>query len=234
VSATTPTTTSVVVTPTSTTVAAIVAAAAASTSVQGAGNGPIPTSLSADSTLYQEIVLTHHNVHRSNHSASALTWNQTLADYAKAQAETCVYSETLPAGQPGGWGQNIAAGAQVTNVSAVITDQFYNSEMPLFPGYGVDSPDMSNFQNWGHFSQVVWQGSQSVGCYSYTCHDNNDCQPNGEPYLANTPCGDGGVPGIYHVCNYYPPGNYAGEYTQVGAPLGDPDVDVNQNGVSGL
>lgn len=93
-------------------------------------------------------------------------------------------------------------------MSAVITGQFYNGEEPVYPAYGVDSPDMSNFQNWGHFSQVVWQGTESVGCYSYTCNPTNDCQPNGQPYLANTPCGPGGVPAINHVCNYYPPGEF--------------------------
>lgn len=111
-----------------------------------------------------------------------------------------------PAGQPGGWGQNIAAGAQIVNVSAVITGQFYNGEEPMYPGYGESSPDMSLFQKWGHFSQVVWGNTESVGCYSYTCNPTNDCQANGQPYLANTPCGPGGVPAINHVCNYYPPG----------------------------
>ncbi|SLM34337.1 Cysteine-rich secretory protein, allergen V5/Tpx-1-related [Lasallia pustulata] len=227
-----PVTTSVA--PVSSSVAVAPSTTTSSSSDTGAGNGPLPATLDADGTLYQEIVLTHHNVHRANHSASALNWNATLAQYAKEQAMTCVYSETLPAGQPGGWGQNIAAGAQVVNVSAVITGQFYNGEEPVYPGYGEASPDMSNFQNWGHFSQVVWGNTESVGCYSYTCNPTNDCQANGQPYLANTPCGPGGVPAINHVCNYYPPGNYAGEYTQVGSPAGNPGVVVNGQGVSGL
>ena len=89
------TATPVAVAPPTTSVAAAQTTAASSSDDAGAGNGPIPSTLDADSTLYQDIVLVHHNVHRANHSASAVTWNATLAEYAKEQAMTCVYSETL-------------------------------------------------------------------------------------------------------------------------------------------
>ena len=88
-----PVTTSVA--PVTTSVAAAQTTAASSSDDTSAGNGPLPSTLDADGTLYQDIVILHHNVHRANHSASALTWNATLAQYAKEQAMTCVYSETL-------------------------------------------------------------------------------------------------------------------------------------------
>lgn len=47
------------------------------------------------STTYQQLALQHHNIHRANHSASALVWNSTLADYAKTTAETCVWGHSL-------------------------------------------------------------------------------------------------------------------------------------------
>ena len=40
---------------------------------------------------YKSAVLEHHNIHRANHSASALEWDDTLADYAAQVAKTCVY-----------------------------------------------------------------------------------------------------------------------------------------------
>lgn len=40
---------------------------------------------------YQGLILDSHNIHRSNHSAPALTWNQTLAESALALANTCDY-----------------------------------------------------------------------------------------------------------------------------------------------
>lgn len=98
----TTTTTAVAVAPVSTSVAPVTTsvvttsvAAAQSSSSTGAGNGPLPATLDSDGTLYQGIVLAHHNVHRANHSAHALTWNATLAQYAKEQAMTCIYSEDL-------------------------------------------------------------------------------------------------------------------------------------------
>jgi Cysteine-rich secretory protein family len=70
----------------------------------------------------------------------------------------------------------------------------YNDEIGFFPlPYGQAQPDMSNFESWGHFSQIVWQSTTSVGCATVNC-------PNG---LANT---GAGVAPWFTVCNYSPPG----------------------------
>ena len=132
----------------------------------------------------------------------------------------------------GGYGQNIAAGINATNVGQVITGLFYNDEIPLFDGlFGAANPDMSLFEKWGHFSQIVWKNSTKVGCYTM------DCSQQG---LANV---GPDTPPHFTVCNYDPPGkhmyraclvvpsltmhagNYAGEYgAQVGSPLGMPTL----------
>jgi len=68
--------------------------------------------------------------------------------------------------------------------------------MELFKGlYGKASPDMSNFENWGHFSQVVWKDTKSVGCYTQAC-------PNGLENVGE------GVGKHFTVCNYSPPGKH--------------------------
>lgn len=48
----------------------------------------------------------------------------------------------------------------------------------------------------GHFTQLVWQSTTSVGCGAVLC--DNDAT--------------GGVHGWYLVCEYYPPGNVIGEF----------------------
>lgn len=111
----------------------------------------------------------------------------------------------------GGYGQNIAAGYEPGHIPEVITGGFYNNEIELFPGYGSDSPDMSNFEKWGHFSQVVWAKTKKVGCYTQICSPPGakplDCNPStGQSYLKNTGCGNGGMNAIFTVCNYSPPG----------------------------
>ncbi|KAI9813974.1 MAG: hypothetical protein M1827_003438 [Pycnora praestabilis] len=188
--------------PASTSSSTPAAASAASTSISAPA---------ASGTDYVSQALYHHNVHRANHSASDLTWDDGLASIAAGTAASCVYAHDTTAGG-GGYGQNIAAGVQSSDIGSVISDLFYNREEMNYAGmYGQASPDMSNFDNWGHFSQIVWQGTTTVGCATQAC-------PGG---LANT---GSDVPPYFTVCNYKTPGNYAGEYTNVGSPLGNPVV----------
>ncbi|KAL8996180.1 MAG: hypothetical protein Q9169_004246 [Polycauliona sp. 2 TL-2023] len=179
---------------------------------------------------YKSAVLEHHNIHRSNHSADPLQWDDTLASYAEQVAKKCVYDhDRTPGG--GGYGQNIAAGTPATQVAKILTNAFYNDEIEAYPGYDSDSPDMTNFHVWGHFSQMVWSDTTKVGCYSYNCNPAGkvelDCDPStGASYLGKTGCGNGGMYPVFTVCNYSPPGNYAGQYKKIKAPLGQPTVTV--------
>lgn len=112
----------------------------------------------------------------------------------------------------GGYGQNIAAGVGSDNISMIITELFYNGEVNWYDGlYGQAQPDMSEFEHWGHFSQVVWHDTSKVGCSTYHCENG----------LANV---DSNVPPYFTVCNYQDVGNMAGEYDQVGSPLGQPTI----------
>ncbi|KAL8806896.1 MAG: hypothetical protein Q9182_001025 [Xanthomendoza sp. 2 TL-2023] len=210
-----------------------------------------PTSSGGDvgSEGYKSAVLEHHNIHRANHSADALEWDETLAGYAEQVAKSCVYAhDRTPGG--GGYGQNIAAGTPAKQVAQILTNAFYNDEMMLYPGYGSDNPDMTHFEKWGHFSQMLWGSTKKVGCYSYSCNPNTDtkteCNPaTGKSYLGNVDCGPtSGTYPVFTVCNYSPPGkassysmteasmlimvtgNYAGQYSQVKAPQGKAFVSV--------
>jgi hypothetical protein len=70
----------------------------------------------------------------------------------------------------GGYGQNIGAGPAPNAVPAMITNEMYNHEIGFFPlPYGQAQPDMSNFESWGHFSQIVWQSSTNIGCATIDC-----------------------------------------------------------------
>ena len=75
--------------------AAPVSSAAPTTSQASySGNSHITGTAEGDLTSgtdYQNMVLFHHNIHRANHSADALTWNQTLADSAYVLASGCVF-----------------------------------------------------------------------------------------------------------------------------------------------
>ena len=142
-----------------------------------------------------------------------------------------------------------------------MTNLFYNNETEEYPlPYGQENPDSSNFESWGHYSQMVWSDSTSVGCYTYDCSPagqpaTQDCNASGQPYLTNTYCGpEIGTPAVFTVCNYYPEGenlfrssaerfqsetdqletgNIDGQYQAVKAPLGHGTVQMTENGLTG-
>jgi hypothetical protein len=78
------------------------------------------------------------------------------------------------------------------SVARAASNGWYNNELDLFPSgdYGKDTPDMSNFKDWGHFSQLVWVGTQKVGCASVFC----------------APGTMSSLGSWYTVCNYSPAG----------------------------
>ncbi|KAK4987789.1 hypothetical protein LTR50_004340 [Elasticomyces elasticus] len=197
---------------TSSTKAAATSAAASSSPVAS----PTLSAASSKPTTYEQIVVAHHNVHRNNHSATDLKWSADLAATAASIAASCVYAHNTDA-NGGGYGQNIAAGVEANNVSAVITSLFYNGEVLYFKDlYDQAQPSMAEFKHWGHFSQIVWKATTEVGCAT------QDCSRTG---LANT---GSNVAPYFTVCNYKSPGNYDKQYAaNVGKSLDHPTVEWN-------
>ncbi|TKX18292.1 hypothetical protein C1H76_9560 [Elsinoe australis] len=155
---------------------------------------------------YRRAAINHHNYHRANHSAAAVTWSVDMANRAKKIANTCVYAHKMDQ-DGGGYGQNIAVGLPGPNISTVISDLFYNGEINAYGKQYGSEPNMNNLGGWGHMSQIVWKGTKQIGCATV------DCRKRG---LKNWPANNG----YFTVCNYSPPGNYIGEFAeQVGAPL---------------
>lgn len=112
------------------------------------------------------------------------------------------------------YGQNIAmyAATDIENLTQEeflaqsISDFWFNNEIELYPGpYGAE-PDMTNFEAWGHYSQVVWKGSTEIGCAISYC-EAGTMEPGMGAYMS--------------TCNYYPAGNVDTEYAaNVLEPLG--------------
>lgn len=163
-------------------------------------------------TEYSDIAVHHHNIHRVNHTDTpTIAWDANLASIASDIAATCNYSHNVVMGG-GGYGQNIAAGVEPANISAVITDLFYNGEVGWYADLYTDAqPDMTNFEHWGHFSQLVWKDTTHVGCATHDCTEKG---------LSNV--GEHVAP-FFTVCNYKNPGNYANEYGKnIGTPENHP------------
>ncbi|KAM0426197.1 hypothetical protein ACHAPT_008547 [Fusarium lateritium] len=182
----------------------------------GSSSGSYDLSLDGD---YKSIMLNYHNIHRANHSAPDLVWDDTLAGYAENIANGCVFEHDMHQGN-GGYGQNLASwGAtgdiddmQKKSAAGGITNQWYNSEMGNWAFYGQENPpDGMDIQLYGHFTQVVWKDSTKVGCATVKCAAGTVLQ----------------YPSWYTVCNYNPQGNFGGRYgDNVLQPKGEKRVTV--------
>ncbi|KAM0476815.1 hypothetical protein ACHAPX_006241 [Trichoderma viride] len=200
-----------------------VAASPVAASPKPAASSPAANSSnsSSGSNDYQSAMLDEHNIHRANHSAPALEWDDQLAGFAHITAAGCVFAHDMTEG--GGsvaYGQNLASfgssgdisGDQILSGRRGITDQWYNDEMENWSFYGQSNPPSGlDLDAFGHFTQVVWKGSTKVGCATVQC-------PSGSVLS---------LPSWYTVCNYGPPGNFGGEYgDNVLEPLSQAPVHV--------
>jgi uncharacterized protein YkwD len=128
-----------------------------------------------------------HNAYRSLHKVGPLKHNPHLSQRAQQYAEQLVregelkHSDCMWEGKH--VGENIAwvGGGQLDAKTAV--DMWYNE----IKDYNFNNPGFS--MSTGHFTQVVWKGSQYVGVGVATA--------NGQTFV---------------VGNYHPPGNYQGQF----------------------
>ncbi|KAE9572068.1 hypothetical protein CGMCC3_g11775 [Colletotrichum fructicola] len=186
---------------------------------QPATSAPAAVSTPAATDDLQTACIDSHNVHRGNHSAPALSWDAEIAGYAAITAKTCVFEHDMTTGG-GGYGQNLAMWGATGSESLgaakaaqkAITEQWYNGELNLYTGYGQASPDMTDFLKWGHFTQMVWKDTTTVGCAVEYC-------------AAGTLSSIGSW---FTVCNYKKQGNVIGSFdTNVLPALGEATVNAN-------
>ncbi|CAG8962072.1 hypothetical protein HYFRA_00005115 [Hymenoscyphus fraxineus] len=141
------------------------------------------TKRSSDPTFIKDM-LTYHNFFRKQHGAKDLVWDQKLADFGQSDSDKCAQKHSN-----GPYGENKAWGTALDTKTAV---NMWGSERTKF-----------NFNNGGfsmatgHFTQVVWKETTTVGCGLTKC---------------------GGSIGNLITCEYEAFGNMEGAYRkQVGA-----------------
>jgi len=150
------TTAPTVVTYTQTPEAAPTTEAASTTSA-----APAATSSAASTgSSFSDECLSSHNQYRAKHQAADLTWNQTMADFAKTVSGTCVFKHS-----GGPYGENLAAGYD--SPSAAITAWYdENTQYDYAAGQFSEAT--------GHFTQLVWKAATQVGCATVTCDGSNN------------------------------------------------------------
>lgn len=141
--------------------------------------------------LDQDYVLREHNIARCMHGASPLSWDGSLQAHAQSWADTIHYS-------------NARHGDMDFDGRHVGQNLYGSCSSP-----GTPHSDREAVGDWmgeesnqgGHYTQVVWKGTQQVGCAGWWGPDM-------------------GMNCAIVVCNYYPAGNMMGaEAANVGGQV---------------
>jgi uncharacterized protein YkwD len=181
-----------------------------------------------DEKTFRAAILNSTNAYRAQHNASAVSWNETLEAFAvnyldivvttssnsrrdnnnnsssdirqdlnhngsnikdveKDSDDTCKFAHS-----GGPYGENLALGCS----DATSCVQMWGDERRL---YNYDDPSFSH--ETGHFTQLVWKSTTTVGCGRKLC---------------------GNHKGWYLVCEYWPRGNVIGAFDkEVGRPVAE-------------
>ncbi|EFY87326.1 hypothetical protein J3459_010582 [Metarhizium acridum] len=161
---------------------------------------PSPSPSSGNSGSYADKMVQIHNECRSKHSSPDLKWDQGLADSATKVANTCIFKHQMDV-DGGGYGQNLAAastnGDSQTDFGVkAVGDMWYNGEVGNYQNLYETGPGNTPLGDYGHFTQVVWKATLSVGCATVKCQ-------------AGTALS---LESWYTVCNYKVPGNVVAQY----------------------
>ncbi|KAK1782336.1 CAP domain-containing protein [Copromyces sp. CBS 386.78] len=161
--------------------------------------------------LFTAALLNSTNFYRSQHNASSVVYNSTLASFASAYLEKLGLPENPPSSSSsssssasksgskstpenkcelvhshGPYGENLALGC--SDVSSCV--EMWGNERDKY-----DFSAAKVGEDTGHFTQLVWKNTTDVGCAVRWCQGWNK--------------GNGGW---YLVCEYWPRGNVVGSF----------------------
>ena len=121
-----------------------------------------------------------------------LSWSSGAAAVAQAWADRCAYQHNPGRGDRG---ENIAASAPPGHWGiADVVGAWAGEAQDYDYGRNACAPG----KQCGHYTQIVWRDTTRVGCAHTVCHSNS-------PFGAQLPDWD------FWVCDYEPPGNWAGQ-----------------------
>ena len=151
---------------------------------------------SAPSNSFASELLDAHNTERDRFGAPRLGWSDKLAREAHAWARQLAREGRMRHAsqqERGGAGENLWMGSAGAYSASFMVEAFASEKRHFKPG---TFPHISRTGNWrdvGHYTQVVWHGTQQVGCA--VARNNRD---------------------DFLVCRYWPAGNtYGAEIRQI-------------------
>lgn len=159
------------------------------------GDGGVPDT-SDQSPLARDMLAAHNQVRATvttpvpNPPLSPLAWSTQAAEKAQAWVEQCRFEHNTNRGI---LGENIAAATPgALNNRSVV--QGWAAEAASY-NYGLNACALG--KECGHYTQLVWRSTTHVGCAMKLCDVRS-------PFPTFTRW-------EFWVCNYSPPGNFAGQ-----------------------
>ncbi|MBI5517344.1 MAG: hypothetical protein HY909_26460 [Deltaproteobacteria bacterium] len=135
-----------------------------------------------------------HNRYRADHCAPPLTWSPAVAASAQRWADRLRQAgcgmQHSSSSERSGYGESLFGGS-----GSYTPEQAVEAWYSEVGQYNYGRPGFSG--STGHFTQVVWRATTSVGCASATCSGS-----------------------ILWVCQYSPAGNMAGQFPANVSPRG--------------
>ena len=128
---------------------------------------PAKASAPALSAADQQALVSAHNTARAVVGAPPLAWNAALATYAQNHLKTLVPACAL-AHSGGPHGENLASWTGAAAVTQAVT--LWVAEKAQYQGAG--GPYQGPSDGAGHYTQVVWGATTTVGCARTTCTKN--------------------------------------------------------------
>lgn len=139
-----------------------------------------------------EAALAYHNKVRKELGVPPLSWSDELAAYAQAWADHLASEGCQLEHRPrsGTWaqryGENLFYG-KGSRHTVFTASQAWQSEVSA---YRYQKLNPSNFAKTGHYTQMIWRGTERIGMGQSTCRNG----------------------ALIIVANYDPPGNVVGSY----------------------
>ena len=132
------------------------------TTVTTAPSQPTNEPSYVDDGAFRDAVLNSTNLFRNEHNASSLAWNDSLTDFGDDYVDGCQWKHS-----GGPYGENLAQGYE--DVSRAV-DGWGNERKD----YDFNAGQFG--ETTGHFTQLVWKGTNTVGCGRKFCNGENDVQ----------------------------------------------------------
>ena len=132
----------------------------------------------------QQAVNEHNRVRWEAGVTVMVAWDNGIAQYAQAWADHLAATGVAQHRPANAYGENIFWGS--SNYGVVDAVRSWESEKSFYHGEVIDG---SNYQIFGHYTQIIWDRTTKIGCG-----------------MATSPAGT-----VYIVANYSPAGNMLGQ-----------------------